>query len=130
MARRLLAALALVALVVAGCGSSGSSARPSTTAQVRFARPTPNEVTGPNITIELVLIGATVVPQTGGKLSGDKGHIHVTVDNKLVSMAYGTRQDLNGLTVGPHTIQAEFVAVDHRPFANRVLSPPVIFTVK
>ena len=55
----------LAGLLVAGCGSSGSgSARPSTTAQVRFESPAPNEVTGPDITIKLVLTGATVFSVT------------------------------------------------------------------
>jgi hypothetical protein len=128
--------LVLLTVLATACGASGSSpkqtARPTSAAQVRFDSPTSNEVTGPDITIKLVLTGATVVPATKvkGALRGDEGHVHVTVDDQLISMTYGTTQDVKGLKPGPHTISAEFVAIDHQPFANRVLSPPVIFQVR
>src|SRR3954464_12737834 len=126
--RRVLAPLALVAVLIAGCSSSGN-ARPTTAAKLVFESPTPNEVTGSNLTIKLGLTGATVVPQTSGKLTANRGHINVTVDNKWVAMAFGTSQDVNGLTPGPHTMQAEFVAIDHRPFANRPTAT-VLFIVR
>ena len=133
-ARRLLATLALIPLLLAACGSSGSSAgggRPRTDAKLQIVNPTANEVTGPNLTIKLALTGARVVPATTvkGKLPKGEGHIHVSVDNKLVSMAYGTTQDLNGLAPGAHAKLAEFVAIDHQPFANRVVAT-VIFRVQ
>ena len=51
----------------------------------------------------------------------------MSVDGKLVTMTYGLSQQLH-LTPGTHTVQAEFVASDHRPFANRVVAA-VVFQV-
>jgi hypothetical protein len=129
----LLVVVAVAGLLAAGCGSSGSTktaARPTTTAQMRIDSPTPNEVTGPNLTVKITITGARVVPaaSTKGTLRGDEGHIHVSVDGKLLVMGYTTTQDLSGLTPGTHTMQAEFVAIDHQPFANRLVVP-VIFQV-
>jgi len=44
-------------------------------------------------------------------------------------MAYSTTQELKGLTPGAHSVQVEFVAIDHLPFSNRVVAA-VLFTVK
>jgi hypothetical protein len=128
---RPLLAVFITAALVAGCGGgSGSSrraARPTTPARLQILAPTPNETTGPKVTVKLDLMGARVVPQTTGPLHPDEGHIHVSLDGKLVSMAYGTEQDLPDLTPGPHSLQAEFVATDHAPFANHVVAA-VLFT--
>lgn len=135
------AALACVVLVgsltLSGCGGTGTSkkaststaTRPTTTAKLRIVRPAANAQTGPDTTLEIALQGAHVVPQTAGPLRPDEGHIHVSVDGKLVSMAFETTQELHALTPGSHTLQAEFVAADHVPFRNRVTAA-VIFEVK
>lgn len=125
-------ALAAALLVVlAACSSSGSSsaARPSTPARLQITSPTPNQVTGPDLQLQMNLIGAKVVPASTGPLRPDEGHIHVYLDNNLVSMAYGTSQDLHGLTPGSHSVRAEFVATDHAPFKNRVVAA-VLFEVR
>jgi hypothetical protein len=119
-------------VILAGAVTAGACApktapaakRPATTARLEITQPTPNQTTGPTTTLTLNLIGAKVVPPTvtGGPLRGDEGHIHVTLDGKLVSMTYGTTQDLDNLAPGPHSLQAEFVATDHAPFANRVVA--------
>ena len=104
--------------------------RPTTAARLVIVQPTPNETTGPHLTLVLQLSGATVVPaaQVTG-IRPDQGHIHVSVDNKLVSMAYWLTQPLSGLSPGPHSVLAEFVASDHLPFANRVTAA-VLFQVR
>ena len=131
---RLLLLVVLTAVVVtAGACSSKSpstaTARPTTAARLSIVSPTPNAVTPPDLTIQLQLDGAEVVQETTGPLRGDRGHIHVSVDGQLVSMAFGTSQDLHGLQPGNHTMQAEFVATDHAPFQNRVIAA-VIFKVQ
>ena len=128
-----LALLAVVALTaLSACSSkspSTTAARPTTDARLSIVSPTPNAVTPPDLTIQLQLDGAEVVPESTGPLRPDRGHIHVSVDGQLVSMAYGTSQDLHGLQPGNHTMQAEFVATDHAPFQNRVVAA-VIFKVQ
>jgi hypothetical protein len=132
--RFLVPLIAATALLVAACSSgssSGAKGRPSTDARLEIVSPTPSQVTGPDITLKFNLTGATVVPpqQVSGPLRGDQGHIHVKLDGALVSMAYGTEQPLTGLTPGTHTVQAEFVAVDHQPFSDPPVSA-VVFQVK
>jgi hypothetical protein len=122
---------AMTALLAAcGGGSSASTApRPHTDAKLVILTPTPNEVTGPTVPVRFDVQGATVSPPQKNNLAPNEGHIHVTVDGKLVTMAYGTTTVLTGLSPGPHTLQAEFVANDHLPFANRVTAL-ALFTVK
>ena len=114
---------ATVTLGACGGDSSSSSARPSTDARLEIVQPSPNATMPPTFELNLNLIGATVVPESaaGGQLRGNEGHIHVTLDGKLISMTYGTSQELKDLPPGPHNIQAEFVAADHAPFSNRVI---------
>jgi hypothetical protein len=44
------------------------------------------------------------------------------LDGQLVSMTSGTSQMLDGLELGDHLVQVEFVATDHAPFDPRVLA--------
>jgi hypothetical protein len=134
---RLVLPLLLAAVVtLGGCGggkttstTTSTAGRPTSPVQVKIVQPTPGEVTGPNVTVVVEDVGGTVVDRTTGPLTPDEGHIHLSVDGKLVSMAYKTTQDLTGLTPGPHTLLAEFVAIDHAPFRNRPQAS-VIFTVQ
>ena len=131
MLRRLALVSAVGALAsTAACGSSGPPARPRCDAQIQILSPTPNEVVGPTPTLQFKVIGGSVVSRTAGSIICSQGHIHVSVDDQLVSMAYGTVQTLTSpLTPGPHSLTAEYVATDHKPFANRVRNV-VLFQVK
>ena len=127
-----LALVVLLMLLLAACGGGSSAvpaARPHTDAKLLIVSPTPNEVTGSNVPVQFDVQGATVSPPQKNKLTPNEGHIHVTVDGRLVSMSYGTSTELYALSPGTHTLQAEFVANDHLPFADRVLTV-VLFTVK
>ena len=91
--------------------------------------PTPTRsVTGTTSTWSSALTGATIVRATTTDIRPDQGHIHLYVDNNLVSMNYGTTQDLP-VVPGTHVLHAEFVAADHVPFNPRVVTPDVVFTV-
>lgn len=133
--RALLVALAGVWTMAASCGSddpdtsNGADERPVTEATLAFVSPEPNETTAPAITVELRLDNGTVVDRTSGNLTSDEGHIHLSLDGRLVSMAFGTSQPLTDLTAGQHTLEAEFVAIDHAPFRNRVKAV-VVFDVQ
>jgi hypothetical protein len=131
--RRPAAALLLVcALGVAAAACSGSSSgRPHTPATLQILTPAPNATTGSDVELRLQLRHARVVPasQVGGAVRPDRGHIHVSVDGQVTQMLYGVVQQVPNLSPGTHTIQAEFVASDHAPFANRVVAA-VSFTVK
>jgi hypothetical protein len=130
----------VLALIVtaAGCGGSTKSSssttttaatRPATTATIQIVSPTPNQVSPPDVVVKVELTGGTVVQRTTGPLTPTEGHVHLTLDGKLVSMAYETEQVLPKVAPGQHAIEAEFVAVDHAPFSNRPKSA-VLFEVK
>jgi hypothetical protein len=124
----------LLALALAGCSKDKSAspkpaARPTTQARIQILQPTPNQETGPDVTVQVQLIGAKEVPQSGPPIRPDEGHIHVSLDGQVVAMAYGDSQTLKGLQPGQHAVQVDFVAADHIPFQNRVTAG-VLFTVK
>lgn len=126
----LLTGVALFTLVACGGRpASSAAARPHTAAKLLIVSPTPNAVTGPDVPVQFQVDGATVSPPQKNRLAPAEGHIHVTVDGKLVAMSFGTTTELLGLNPGLHTLQAEFVANDHLPFADRVITI-VLFTVK
>jgi hypothetical protein len=131
-----------LAVVLAGCGqavgqssaptiATGSSGpRPSSPAVVSIQQPAAGAVvTGTSVHVVLSLTGATIVSATTTDIRPDQGHVHLYVDNVLVSMNYGLEQDIE-VHPGTYVIKAEFVAADHAPFNPRAWSPEVFFTVK
>lgn len=101
--------------------SPGSRPTPATT--LTFASPQEGAtVSGQQLNVVLDLQGGRVVTQET-PVTSDTGHIHVTVDGKLVSMTFGTVQvlDLRPYDPGNHVLEAEFVAADHLSF-----EPPVV----
>ena len=127
--------LPLLLLAPTACGEDKKASapkgpeRPATPARIQVVAPTPNQETGPDVTVQVKLIGAREVPQQAGEVKPDEGHIHVSLDGAVVAMAYQDSQVLKGLTKGQHSVQVDFVAVDHLPFRNRVTAG-VLFTVK
>jgi hypothetical protein len=91
--------------------------------------PKPGDVIeGGEVTVRLRVEGATVTQETTTRLAPDEGHIHLTLDGRLVTLLGGLEERLTGLAPGQHVIQAEFVAADHGPFSPRVIQV-VTFTV-
>ena len=120
----------VLALLAGACGGSGSTdtgtgaptSRPSSTGILEIAAPeSGSSVTDP-VTIRVTLEGAKLVPTTTTEVVPDEGHLHVTLDGKLISMTSGLRQQLPSLAPGTHVLQVEFVAADHAPFDPRVLT--------
>lgn len=126
--------LAALAVVLASCAPSAtpspSITRPSSPAVITIDQPTAGEtVSGTTVHVLLSLTGARIVSQTTTNIRPDEGHVHLYVDNVLVSMNYGLEQDLP-VHPGTYVLKAEFVAADHAPFNPRVMSAQTIFTVR
>ena len=129
-----IASLLVIALALVSCGgqppASQGAGRPSSPATVTIVQPIAGaSVQGPTVHVVLSLTGASIVKATTTNIRPDQGHIHLYVDNVLVSMNYGLEQDLP-VHPGTYVLKAEFVAADHAPFNPRVWSSDTIFTVK
>lgn len=136
-----LPAVAAAVVLLAACSQSGAPTqaaapsgslgpRPASPATVEILQPTANStVNGASVHVVLKLTGAKIVQQTTTAIRPDEGHVHLYVNNVLVSMNYGLEQDIP-VQPGTLVLKAEFVAADHAPFSPRVWSPEVIFTVR
>ena len=139
MQRRTIIGLAALLLVAAACGGSGGSdgsgggsgstgaatggtgPRPTSTGTLTIVSPKNGAVVhGTSVTLTVDLEGAKLVPQTTTDVQPDEGHLHVFLDDSLISMTEGTTQKIPDLTPGVHRLQVEFVASDHAPFDPRV----------
>jgi hypothetical protein len=130
------AALAIVAaLALVACGGGGSAAatppsatptqveRPSSTAQLTIAVPKNGAVVnGSTVELRVDLEGARVVPATTTHIVPDEGHLHVLLDDVLISMTEGLHQTIPDVSPGLHRLTVEFVASDHAPFDPRVVA--------
>jgi hypothetical protein len=133
-------ALSAVALLLAACsgstspgGSPSASApgpRPSTSARLAIVSPSNGQVVGGgDVHVKLSLSGARIVAATTRNIRPDQGHIHLFLDNQIVSMNFGLTQDIPNVKPGSHVLRAEFVASDHLPFDPRDFTA-VTFEVK
>ena len=105
--------------------------RPSSPAVLKILEPKNGQVVhGTSTPLKMSLQNAKIVPATTTHIVGTQGHVHVILDNKLVSMTYGLKQTLGNLTPGTHLLRAQFVASDHAPFNPPVFAQAVTFTVK
>jgi hypothetical protein len=136
---KVIAAALTMGVLAAACGGSPSapasssaaaSARPSSTAKISFVSPKAGEVVnGTDVPVKIDLTGATIVQQTTTDIRPDQGHIHLYLDDELVSMNYGLTATLHDVAPGTHLLRAEFVAADHVPFDPRDFTQ-VAFEVK
>ena len=127
-----LALIVVTAFAVAACGSSddgGSGAtgptadRPSSTARLAIVAPKVGEVVhGSSVDLRVKLQGAKLVPASTTNIVPDEGHLHVILDDTLISMTQGLEQTIPDVPPGEHRITVEFVASDHAPFDPRVVS--------
>ena len=138
-----LALIVATAIVLAACGGSDGDAgtgatgatastgdRPSSTAKLSIVAPKVGQVVhGSNVDLRVNLQDAKLVPATTTHIVADEGHLHVILDDTLISMTEGLEQTIPGVAPGEHRITVEFVASDHAPFDPRVVSV-VAFEVK
>jgi hypothetical protein len=111
-------------------GARPSLGRPSTTARLTVLFPRPGEVfrgDPATLPVDLQLVGGRVVSTTSLRLMPNEGHIHLNLDGSLVAMS-GLQTNVFAAQ-GPHTLSAEFVAIDHGPFEPRIVAM-VRFTVE
>lgn len=141
IAPRVLVVVTAALFLASGC-ASGSTASPSATGQATAAaRPASPavltitepasgaELSGTSVHAAMTLTGAKIVSATTTNIRVDEGHVHLYVNNALVSMNYGLEQDFP-VVPGTYVLKAEFVAADHAPFNPRVWSPEIFFTVR
>lgn len=106
--------------------SYNPQSRPSSPAMLSFVEPQNNaQLKAGTVHVQLDLQGAQIVPQTTTNITPTTGHIHFSVNDKLVAMNYSTMQDVP-LTPGLYRLTAEFVAADHVPFNPRVMTTVVV----
>ena len=130
---RMLAGTLLLVAALAGCATNASppgdapdttvGVRPSSPARlsIRFPR-NGQAVNGDAVTLKVNLEGARIVDATTTNIRPDEGHVHVTVDGRLVAMNYNLNGKLPTLPPGTHVVRVEFVAADHQPFDPRVFT--------
>jgi hypothetical protein len=125
-----------MALVTASCSPDGGStatsaaARPSSTAQLSITSPKDGAtIHGSTVDLVVKLTGAKLIPATTTDLRPDEGHLHVSLDDQLLTMTSGTSYQIPNVPPGQHLLKVEFVANDHAPFDPRVIAA-VSFTVK
>lgn len=113
-----------------GSGQATAAVRPSSPAVVTITEPVSGtQLSGTSVHTVLTLMGARIVSAATTNIRPDEGHIHLYVNNALVSMNYGLEQDF-AVVPGTYVLKAEFVAADHAPFNPRVWSSEVFFTVR
>ena len=133
------------ALVAAACGGGSGSGpspisatptptvnanRPASTAKLSIVSPKNGQVVhGTTIGMNVILKGAKIVPASTTNIVPNEGHLHVILDDQLISMTGDTQQVLANLTPGQHLLKVEFVASDHAPFDPRVIAA-VAFQVR
>jgi major membrane immunogen (membrane-anchored lipoprotein) len=102
---------------------SPAAERPSSTASIAIVSPKQGEVVhGSTTELNVELTGGEIVQQTSTDLQPDQGHLHILVDDHLVTRTASTETQLSDLTPGSHILQVEFVANDHAPFDPRVIA--------
>jgi Family of unknown function (DUF6130) len=72
--------------------------------------------------LEISLEDAVIVPQTSTDVAPDEGHLHVILDDQLISMTSRLRDTIADVEPGRHLLKVEFVASDHLPFDPRVIA--------
>jgi hypothetical protein len=125
-----------VVFALCACGSSGSTPpstdsptptvsadRPASPAKLTIISPKNGQVVhGTTVQMKVSLKDAKIVPATSATIVPDEGHLHVILDDQLISMTGDTTQLLSNLTPGQHLLKVEFVASDHAPFDPRVIA--------
>jgi hypothetical protein len=118
----LVAAGLFVALLGPGLIPSSPSvcSRPTTAAKVEILSPDEGELLeSPEVAVQVSLRGAKLSDVSSSTNTEGSGHLHLTLDNKVISMTSEMSQTIIA-EPGEHLLEAEFLANDHGPFCKRV----------
>lgn len=141
-ARRALTLL-LTLVAMSGCGAmattSGPSSSPSPTVGPRHDETSPVKITlvspasdeivlGSTVHVKISVSGGTITPAYSTHVSPTVGHVHLYLNNQLVSMAYATETDLPVDPGAVYSLYAEWVAEDHGSFTPRDMTPKIYFS--
>jgi hypothetical protein len=97
--------------------------RPASTAELTIVAPRNGAtIRGSTVDLRVDLEGARIVPATTTQITPDEGHLHVLLDDMLISMTEGLQQSIDDVEPGLHRLTVEFVASDHAPFDPRVVA--------
>jgi hypothetical protein len=134
-ASKIVPVLVCLGVVLAGCSSSAGAgdgspttptSRPSSPAKLTIVSPRNGQVVkGATVHVRLRLKGARIVRPTTQHITPTTGHVHVYLDDKIISMNYGLSDTIQSVSPGTHVLRVEFVASDHLPFDPRVVSNAV-----
>lgn len=123
-------------LLLTGCAKSSSSGSLiATTADLTIVAPVPGTVFTPDqAPVQLALEGGEILEEASTDVQPDTGHVHVTLDDQVLTILAGLEFDLvevagEPLTPGLHLLEVEFVAANHTPFSPREIEQ-LTFTVK
>ncbi len=136
------AALFALALIAGACGGSVGSTdgsgttgathasmsmsmgpRPSTDATLAIVSPKNGDtIEGSDVPLTIELDGGTIAASASTDLVPDEGHLHVTLDDQLISMTSDLSSVIADVAPGTHLLKVEFVANDHAPFDPRVIA--------
>ena len=127
--------LLTLALLLAGCGGSAGAggtttttptSRPSSPAKLTILSPDNGQaIKGSTVKVRLRLRDARIVRPTSQHITPTTGHVHVYLDDRIISMNYGLTDTIPNVSHGPHVLRVEFVASDHLPFDPRVVASAV-----
>lgn len=132
--RRTNAAAMLVAacLLAVSCTGGTATTTPTqttnliaSTATVKILAPKDGQVIhGSTVDVKVDLVGGKLVLQTTTDIQPDEGHLHILIDDRLLTMTASLDQKVPDVSPGPHLLKVEYVAGNHLPF-----DPPVFDAV-
>jgi Family of unknown function (DUF6130) len=134
-ARRRVSAAAIVVsacLLAVSCTGGASSTTPTSTinqiassAKLKIVSPKDGQlVHGSTVNVKVDLEDAKIVVPTTTDVRPDQGHLHILIDDRLLTMTASLDQKVPDVSPGQHLLKVEFVAGNHLPF-----DPPVLDVV-
>jgi hypothetical protein len=123
------AILVSAGLFAASCTGGTSSTTPTSaisqiasTAKLKIVSPNDGQVVhGSTVDVKVDLEDAKIVVPTTTDVRPDEGHLHILIDDRLLTMTASLDQNVPDVSPGQHLLKVEFVAGNHVPF-----DPPVL----